>query len=97
MIRITVELIPFGLLSPVHLGTADIINDGTGTRSIGNYTVRLSRKGQPGSTWKTAVVRGFPRLRLGAWDILYLALHAVVGKRNQKYIPEEVCLAESES
>lgn len=82
MIRVTVELIPLGFLRPVHLGTADIINDGSGTRGSGNYTVRLSRRGQPTSIWKTGTVHGFPRLRMGAWDLLFRALREIVGGRN---------------
>ncbi len=85
MIRITIELIPRGdVTQKRHLGTADIINDGTGTRGLGNYTVRLSRRGQPNSIWKMGRVTGFKRLRYGAWDLLFLALSATVGKRMFK-------------
>lgn len=74
MIRITVELIPRGdVANKQHLGTADIINDGTGTR-----------RGQPTSTWKTGHLTGFPRLKFGAWDLLFMALAATIGKRMLK-------------
>lgn len=81
MIRVTVELIPGGLGAPRHLGTARIANDGTGTAAVGHYTVTLSQRGRPASVWKSGRVRHFPRRRLGAWDLLYLALDATVGPR----------------
>lgn len=83
MIRITVELIPS--LNPdqvQHLGTAIIANDGSGTLTSGNYTVRLSRRGAPLSVQHRGRVERFPRQRLGAWDLLYRALKATVGDRN---------------
>lgn len=85
MIRITVELV-----SAIHpsrskiLGVAEIANDGTGDSSVGNYTVRLSKRGRAISqTWREGRVLNFPRGRLGAWDLLYQALRACVGRRNQ--------------
>lgn len=71
MIRITVELLPHGDESRKrHLGTAEIVNDATGTAEAGNYTVRLSKWGRPSQTWKSGRVEGFDRARLGAWDLL---------------------------
>lgn len=85
MIRITIELIPRGdVTQKQHLGTADIINDGTGTRELGNYTVRLSKWGRPNTIWKMSRVTGFRRLKFGPWDLLFLALAATVGKRMFK-------------
>jgi len=75
MIRITVELWPLGFESAKkHLGTATIANDGTGTSTRGNYTYTLSRKGSPNSTWRKGSIKGFPRKRLKAWDLLALCL-----------------------
>lgn len=83
MIRVTVELLPQGDESrKKHLGTAIIANTGSGNVTRGNYTVSLSMRGKPNTIWKRGEVRGFPRKRLGAWDLLYLALHSVVGNRN---------------
>lgn len=83
MIRITVELVPYSAPhKPRHLGTAVIYNDGTGTATVGNYRVGLSKRGRPRSVWKEGRVRGFPRKRLGAWDLLFRALLTTVGKRN---------------
>jgi hypothetical protein len=44
MIRVTVELIPGGDESSPRrkvLGSIDIVNDGTGTADVGNYTGRM--------------------------------------------------------
>lgn len=85
MIRVTIELLPLGDESRKrHLGTAIIANDGTGTRAHGNYNVRLSRRGNPESTWKTARITGFRRLQHGAYDLLLLALAATIGQRFLK-------------
>jgi hypothetical protein len=42
MIRVTVELLPFGLERGRRtLATMDIANDGTGTQRVGNYRATL--------------------------------------------------------
>lgn len=86
MIRVTIELVPRGDESKKkHLGTAEIVNDGTGDIATGNYTVRLSKWGQPEQTWKRGSLTGFPRQRLGPWDLLALALVATIGDRVARY------------
>lgn len=86
MIRVTVELVPRGdETKKQHLGTAEIINDGTGTLETGNYTIHLSRWGQPKQAWKKGKLSGFPRLKLGPWDLLLLALAATIGNRVKGY------------
>ena len=84
MIRITVELISAnGAERDRVLGVAEIANEGTGTREVANYRVSLSKWApKQGETWKRGEVRGFPRLRLGVWDLLYCALREIVGGRN---------------
>ena len=67
-----------------HLGTMMIANDASSpTDSIGNYEAVLSQKGS-GKLWKTASVKGFPRKRLGHYDLLYRVLRAAVGERNSE-------------
>lgn len=84
MIRVTVELLPYGLeQNKQHLGTVVIANDGSGTKSRGNYKFRLSRRGQPESAWLVGTVENFPRLRLTAYDLLYLALKKVLEGRHK--------------
>ena len=88
MIRVTVELV-----SAIHpsrnrlLGVAYISNDGekfhasNGTR--GDYNVEITKAGVTGAIWKRTRVLGFPRRRLGAWDLLFRALRDIVGQRNE--------------
>lgn len=81
MIRVTMELIPFGVGEPEHLGTMEIGNTGRGTPTRGKYRARLSdRAGRP---WREAHVEDFPRRRLLAWDLLYRVLRDAVGERNE--------------
>ena len=83
MIRITVELVPFGYETMKRtIGTATIVNDGTGKprQTRGNYNVKLMTAA--GRLWKECRVEGFPRTRLGAWDILYRALTNLLADRN---------------
>lgn len=83
MLRVTIEIIPKGDESRKrHLGTLDIVNDGTGNSEIGNYTVRLAKFGRPNQTWIHGVVRGFDRIRRGPYDLLLQCLIATVGSRN---------------
>jgi len=82
VIRVTIEMLPHGDESRKrHLGTAIIANDGTGTATQGNYNIRLSRRGQPDSVWKTGRLTGFLRKKFLVWDLLLLALAATVGQR----------------
>lgn len=83
MLRITVELLPFGDATKAKvLGVCHLVNDGSGTLTQGNYYARFSRTGARG-WWKTGEVKGFPRKRLGQWDLLYRALRSIVGDRNE--------------
>jgi len=84
MLRITIELIPASGLPPKHLGTACIINDGTGSAEVGNYDVKLSKWGRPNQTWKKGRVEDFDRVQRGPWDLFYLALKNIVGNRNRR-------------
>jgi hypothetical protein len=40
------------------------------------------------STWKKTEIENFPRLKKGPWDLLYLVLYSVVGKRNKIKLTE---------
>lgn len=82
MIRVTVELLRKGSeTNRETLGVAEIANVG-GTLTRGDYAVRLLGKG--GRAWKTGTVEGFPRLKLGGWDLLFRALGGIVAGRNPK-------------
>lgn len=80
MVRVTVELVPRGRGEPRHLGTAEIYNDGSGSRTRGNYKYRLFSKSK--RVWKTGGIEGFPRTQRLGWDLLFRVLRSAVGDRN---------------
>ncbi len=83
MIRVTIEVLPGGDATlRRHVGTIEIANDGTGNEESGNYSIRLSKFGNPGQTWIRGVVRGFDRIRRGPYDLLLQCLDATVGHRR---------------
>ncbi len=91
MLRVTIELVPHGDESRSRvIGIGQIANDGTGNMQIGNYgnyEVVLFKSPEysksPG-TWKKGQVKQFDRKRLGPWDLLFRALAATVGNRNER-------------
>jgi hypothetical protein len=64
-----------------RLGEIVIANDGTGTANQGNYWGKLYGK-KKDVVLRSAVVRGFPRKRLLAHDLLYRILRNALGERN---------------
>lgn len=93
MLRITIDLIPHGDSSRTEtIGCIYIANDGSGDLNTGYYNsvLTLRRAAKRAVTalgakdiWKRARVEGFPRKRLGPYDLLYRILHAAVGSRNK--------------
>lgn len=84
MIRVTIELIPFGIGKPKLLHVIDIANDGQGTAGVGSYKARRSRKGQPtgiAQAWDEKVVTGFPRQRLNVLHLLHRTLNHYYGRK----------------
>lgn len=82
MIRVTVELLPFGFEENKQLlGVAEITNDVTGTPDRGNYHYRIWGK-RGGKIIRQGVILAFPRRRLLAWDLLFRVLADAVGERN---------------
>jgi hypothetical protein len=83
MLIVTIHLAPQGDIGRLrHLGTALIIHDGSGTSECGSYDVVLSKLGRNRSLWRKGRVEGFPRKKLGPYDLLLRALLATVGGRN---------------
>lgn len=88
MIYVRVELWPHGNPGRARLlGEATIANtaDSADRQNVGNYDVRLMKSPEYAKTsgiWKRGRVEGFPRKRLGPWDLLLRALTATVGDRN---------------
>ena len=91
MIRITAELVSARTGKTTLLGYAEIVNDGQRTRETqgyrGSYTVRLFRRGSKDRVWKADRVENFQRRSKTMWDLLYLALHKIVGRRNALQTP----------
>lgn len=84
MIKITVELCPFGDESKSKvIGLAKIWNTGTGNKTIGEYGYKIFKYGNPRNIWKEGIVTGFPRLKLTGWDLLYRVLKDSFGNRNK--------------
>lgn len=76
MLRITIELVPWGddfLARPI--GQMIIGNDGEGTADLGNYFVKMSH-GSPDGKVIARGILGFPRTKMDAWHLLYFALAA---------------------
>lgn len=77
MIRVTVEMVPFGIEAHKRIiGTAIISNDGTGDHLSGNYKVSVGYGAK--EKWKKGTVKDFPRKRLNAWHLLSRALNNVL-------------------
>lgn len=73
MIRVTIELFPFGEESRRQvLAEVDIANDGTGDNHTGNYKYKVRNKG--GADWKSGAVRGFRRAQFTVLYLLALVL-----------------------
>lgn len=81
MLKITIELFPFGSEGDSKvLGTMKIWNKGDGTLDIGNYEYRMLSAGN--ESLKAGEVNKFPRKKLNAWDLLFRVLYDAVGIRN---------------
>ena len=57
-----------------HLGTLTICNDGTGTKTRGNYTVDFA--GASGGKGKSGVVLDYPREAVEIWNLVRRACEA---------------------
>lgn len=78
MLKIIVQLIPFGELPAKQIAEMSIINDGTGNEVIGNYEYKLvaddiATKGK---------MTGFQRRKHNVWYLVYLILDKIYGKNK---------------
>lgn len=81
MIRITIEILPFGFEDNKRtVGSMEIYNDATGTATRGNYVFKLFDK--LGRKRFTGEIKDFPRKQLTTWDLLFRILKMIVGYRN---------------
>ena len=82
MVYVRIELWPRGDQSRKRtLGEAHIFNTGDGTLEVSNYGFKLSKFGgfgpKGGNVWRKGTVHGFPRKKLGPWDLLQRVIEAV--------------------
>ena len=84
MLRVTIELVPFGVEAQSKvLGRIGIINDGSGSLAVGNYDVSLSDEecytsDGKATTWRKVKLKGFRRRAFGPYHILLAALLAAI-------------------
>jgi hypothetical protein len=110
MIYVRIEMWPGGDKNRARLlGEGTITNVGSGERAAGNYEIRLAKSPEyakpanVGKPWRIGVISGFPRQRLGPWDLLLRCLAVCVGGRNRGHfdsaatLGDERPLAESEA
>ncbi len=68
MIRITIELVPYGIEKwKKTIGLMKIINDSTGTKEIGNYKYQIIDEN--GNQLYEGIYKGFPR-KLRIWRLI---------------------------
>ena len=81
MIVVKVELWPYGFEERKKLlCQATIANDGTGTKTRGNYRVKLSgQKRNAKKTWRTAEVKEYARKSYNVWYLVRKALEEALG------------------
>ena len=81
MIRITIEMVPRGNEAKKYtMGSATITNDGTGTKTRGNYVFRQFSK--TGRQLASVDVWDFPRGRMSVWYLLHWALNNAFNKQQ---------------
>ena len=77
MLKIKIDLVPFGTLPVENSWNMDIWNDGSGNHSIGNYKFKIFRKNSTETVWKGGEIKDFQRLRWSVWYLLYLCLKQI--------------------
>jgi len=86
MIRVTVELVPFGIEDQkITLTQATVWNDLSGTEKSGNYGYQLMtcsrKKDQPRHVYKSGSIEGFPRLQKSVWWLLWYVMKDAFQKK----------------
>lgn len=67
MINIQINLVPGGVVRKMRpIGTINIVNDGTGTGTMGNYRYLVEHKGK---TFAEGEIKNFPRKKK---NVIYL-------------------------
>lgn len=86
MIRVTVELWPFGWETNKRtIAVLDVYNDGTGTPERGNYKFRVYRR--PGvkrplsAKGRSGEVKNYPRQAYPVWELIRRVLNEARGRK----------------
>jgi hypothetical protein len=90
MLRIRIELLPYGHEKwRATVAHATIANMG-GNDEVGHYSVTFEEKQRDGFIEKfVSRVESFERLEKGPWELLYRALHQVYGRKAAKGTNDE--------
>jgi len=83
VLKVKIELHPFGMQSIKSFWLADILNDATGSKSIGNYLFRIYKKNSLSKVWKGGEIKNFQRLNWSVWYLLYLCLKTIYEESNE--------------
>jgi len=82
MVRITIEIMPQGSRENRKvLGHVDIINDGTGTQTIGNYSITAVSKN--GKVFRKCRVEGYRRKADSIWKLMKLVFDTIVDYKGK--------------
>lgn len=87
MIKIILEMWPYGFKDAKRKICEGIIgNDGTGTKTKGNYNVKLLDRAN--NMMKEGRVENYPRKEKHVWYLVYLALKSIYDKEVVNNEPE---------
>lgn len=79
MLRVTVELVPYGLeKAKKKIAIMEIWNDGSGDVAIGNYGFKISETADIKNEWKSGELKNFPRLGLNVYHLIFRILRKVL-------------------
>ncbi len=82
MVRITIEIVPYGSLENKRiLGSVDIINDGTGTKTIGNYSVTAINGN--GKVFRKCKIEGYRRKADSIWKLMKMVFDIIVDYKGK--------------
>lgn len=103
MIYVRMEMWPRGDRTRARLLGEGTITNAGGNEAFANYDCVLLKSpeysktpGDPAkptakTTWKRTSIKGFPRSRLGPWDLLFRCLRMAIGNRNPLLRDPEPC------
>jgi hypothetical protein len=83
MIVVKIELWPYGNeAKKTEIGKMSIINDGTGSKSLGNYDVKVFKETNLNKIWRQIKLLNFPRKQFGIWELIELSLHEILNRKK---------------